>query len=102
MQKKGRGLKDPALFFVFACEKASSILFFCFSQRSGGENTAKTLSELVTHDSRNTAWSGLRSSSAIAPAKQNQFNSSWWPRSSACANVVSRQSSHSPARSASK
>jgi len=39
-----------------------------FCQRSGGENTAKTLSELVIHDSRNTALSGFRLSSAIAPA----------------------------------
>src|SRR5215211_1931472 len=41
-----------------------------------GRNAAKTLSELVIHDSRNTVWSGLRSSSAIAPARQNQFSSS--------------------------
>ena len=45
-------------------------------QRGGGENTAKTLSELEIHDSRNTALSGFRLSSAIAPARQNQFRSS--------------------------
>ena len=46
------------------------------SQASGGRNTAKTLSELVIHESKNSASSGLRLSSAIAPARQNQFNSS--------------------------
>jgi hypothetical protein len=53
-----------------------SLLRFSRSQRSGGENTAKTLSELEIHDSRNTALSGFRLSSAIAPARQNQFRSS--------------------------
>jgi len=46
------------------------------SQPGGGRNTAKTLSELVIHESKNSASSGLRLSSAIAPARQNQFNSS--------------------------
>jgi hypothetical protein len=45
-------------------------------QSRGGRNTAKTLSELVIHDSKNSASSGLRLSSAIAPARQNQFNNS--------------------------
>src|SRR4029453_11224443 len=72
------------------------------SPLSGGRNTAKTLSELVIHDSRNSASSGFRLSSAMAPARQNQFKSSLWPRSSACSNVVLRQVSQSPARSASK
>jgi hypothetical protein len=42
----------------------------------GGLNTAKTLSEFVIHDSKNTASSGFRLSSAIAPARQNQLSSS--------------------------
>jgi len=42
----------------------------------GGLNTANTLSEFVIHDSKNTDSSGLRLSSAIAPAKQNQLSSS--------------------------
>ena len=44
--------------------------------RGYGRNTANTLSEFEIHDSRNTASSGLRPSSAIAPARQNQFSSS--------------------------
>ena len=51
---------------------------FLFSDHSpgGGRNTAKTLSEFVIHDSKNTVSSGLRLSSAIAPARQNQLSSS--------------------------
>src|SRR5688572_18278107 len=41
-------------------------------QADGGRKTAKTLSELVIHDSKNSASSALRLSSAIAPARQNQ------------------------------
>src|SRR5206468_55384 len=48
-----------------------------------GRKIANTLSEFVIHDSRKTASSGFRPSSAIAPARQNQFKSSWCPRSSA-------------------
>jgi hypothetical protein len=47
-----------------------------FHLPDGGRNTANTLSEFVIHDSRNTASSGFRSSSAIAPARQNQLISS--------------------------
>src|SRR5262245_49242240 len=43
---------------------------------SYGLKTANTLSEFEIHDSRKTDSSGLRRSSAIAPARQNQFNSS--------------------------
>ena len=56
-----------------------------------GRNTANTLSEFEIHDSKNTASSGFRLSSAIAPARQNQLRSSWWPRSSASSSEVSRR-----------
>src|SRR5262249_49030233 len=69
--------------------------------RHHGRNTANTLSEFEIQDSRKARSSGLRPSSAIAPARQNQFKSSWWPRSSACSIVVSRHVAQSPSRSAS-
>ena len=54
--------------FVIAFAVAYAVLYVLSVQYN--------LALFTYHDSRNTAWSGFRLSSAIAPARQNQLSSS--------------------------
>src|SRR5690348_15936476 len=59
----------------------------------GDWKIAKHLLEFIAQLSTNSHISGLRPSASIAPTRQNQFRSSWWPDCSICVSGTSRHTS---------